>query len=202
MARGTLVGQPVDLYMYNDTISNSGQGVHINVPPVDDTSGVTPYEAVLLNNTFYNDNYDLQTVANQFDGKNPLAIVNVVAMNNIFDGASQVAVNMQGQAGESQLQYNLFYNDVANLVITTTDFDFLGNIGAVFANPEFVGPVGTGDASAQNFELEPTSPAINAARSEIGPNAAANAVYPTVNLALSNGVLTETRTDPNTLIAA
>ena len=28
--RGGLVGEPVDLYMYNDTISNSGQGVHIN----------------------------------------------------------------------------------------------------------------------------------------------------------------------------
>ncbi len=29
-SRGRLVGEPVDLYMYNDTISNSGQGVHIN----------------------------------------------------------------------------------------------------------------------------------------------------------------------------
>ena len=42
------------------------------------------------------------------------------------------------------------------------------------------GPVGTGDASAQNFELEPTSPAINGARSEIGPNTESNAIYPTV----------------------
>ena len=33
--RGSLVGQPVFLYMYNDTISNSGQGVHINSNPTD-----------------------------------------------------------------------------------------------------------------------------------------------------------------------
>ena len=91
-----LVGEPVDLYMYNDTISNSGQGVHINSHPGDDTTGDTVYQAILLNNTFYNDDYAIQTIAPQFDGKNGLAIVNVLAMNNIFDGSSQVAVNMHG----------------------------------------------------------------------------------------------------------
>jgi large repetitive protein len=197
--RGSLVGEPVDLYMYNNTISNSAIGVEVNPSPGDNSTGNTPYEAVLLNNTFFNDAFGLQTNTSQFDGQNSNAIVNVEAMNNIFDGSSSVAVNMNGQAGQSQLQYNLFFNDVANLLITTTDADFGGNIGAVFADPEFVGPVGNGDASAQNFELEPTSPAINAARSEIGPNAGANAVFPTVNLVLSGGVVTLTRTDPNTL---
>ena len=197
--RGSLVGEPVDLYMYNDTVSNSAIGVEDNPSPGDNSTGNTPYEAVLLNNTFFDDAFGIQTNTTQFNGQNSNAIVNVEAMNNIFDGSSQDAVNMNGQAGDSQLQYNLFYNNIANLLITTTDGDFLGNIGATYGNPDFVGPVGSGDASAQNFELEPTSPAINAARSEIGPNAGANAVYPTVNLALSGGVLTLTRTDPNTL---
>ena len=97
--RGSLVGEPVNLYMYNDTISNSGQGVHINSYPSDDSTGSTPFEAILLNNTFYNDGYDIQTIAPAYDGKNGLSVVNLVAMNNIFDGASQVAVNLTGPSG-------------------------------------------------------------------------------------------------------
>ena len=92
--RGTLVGEPVDLYMYNDTISNSGQGRAHQLRRTATTPPATPpIEAVLLNNTFYNDHYAIQTIAPQFDGKNGLAIVNVLAMNNIFDGSSQIAVN-------------------------------------------------------------------------------------------------------------
>ncbi len=206
-ARGGLVGEPVDLYMYNDTIANSSEGVHINGSVGDDSSGDTPYVATLLNDTFYNDAYAIQTAAPAFDTKNQLAIVKLLAMNNIFDGSTQVAVNLGGpgsgtavgQAGESQLQYNLFYNNIANLLITTNDGDFFGNVGAVYSNPNFVGPVGSLNAGAENFELEPTSPAINSGRSEIGPNAQGNAIFPTVDLALSGGVATETRTDPNTL---
>ncbi len=203
--RGGLVGEPVDLYMFNDTISNSGQGVHINGSQGDNTTGDTPYQATLLNNTFFDDAYDIQTIAPAFDAKNGDAIVNVLAMNNIFDGASQVAVNLggpggpttAGQAGDSQLQYNLYFNNIANLLVTTNDGDFEGNVGAVFADPQFVGPVGKGNASAQNFELEPTSPAINSARSEIGPLPEANAIFPAVDLTLNGGVVTETRTNPN-----
>ena len=93
--------------------------------------------AVLLNNTFYNDGIGIQTLSPAFNGTNGLANVNVLVMNNIFDGSSQVAVNIQappgvtgaaGQAGLSQLQYNLFFNNVANLVITTNDGDFPGNV--------------------------------------------------------------------------
>ena len=198
-SRGGLIGEPVSLYMYNDTISNSANGVVINPSQGDDTTGDTQYTAVLLNNTFYNDAIAYQSNAPQFDGKNLTATVDALLMNNIFDGSTNVAVNMNGQAGFSQLQYNLFFNNVANQLITTNDGDFEGSFGAVFADPEFVGPVGAGDAGALNFELEPTSPAINSARSEIGPNAAGNAVYPTVDLTLNGGVATETRTDAATL---
>ena len=97
-ARGRLVGEPVDLYMYNDTISNSAKGVHINsvhratIPPATRLMGDAPQQHVLQRR------YAIQTIAPQFDGKNPLAIVNVLAMNNIFDGSSKIAVNLQGQA--------------------------------------------------------------------------------------------------------
>src|SRR5262249_26793074 len=52
--RGGLVGEPVNLYMYNNTISNSANGVVINATQGANTTGNTPYLAVLMNNTFYN----------------------------------------------------------------------------------------------------------------------------------------------------
>ena len=78
-------------------------------------------------------------------------------------------VTRAGQAGESQLQYNLFFNNATNLIIDTNDGDFDGNVGAIFGDPQFVGPVGTGDAGARTSSSRSTSPAIDAARSEIGP---------------------------------
>jgi hypothetical protein len=192
--RGSLVGQPVFLYMYNDTIANSGQGVHINSNPTDtSTSENSGFVAVLVNNTFYNDPFAIQTISPQYDGNNINAHVNVMAMNNIFYGSSQVAVNIQGQAGESQLQYNLYSNDAQNILVTTNDGDFAGNVNPINADPQFV------NASIGNFDLEPTSPAIDQARSEIGPLPAGNAIYPTVDISLNGGVITETRTEPTTL---
>ena len=41
--------------MYNDTISNSGEGVQINSETGNDSTGDSGFQAVLLNNTFYND---------------------------------------------------------------------------------------------------------------------------------------------------
>jgi len=198
--RSSSEGEGAYLYMYNDTISNSGQGVHINSETADNTAGPSPEMAVFLNDTFYNDPFAIQTIAPQFDGMNTLSSVNVLAMNDIFDGSSQIAVNIQGQAATSQLQYCLFYQNVVNLVATTTDADFYGNNGAVTGNPDFVGPVGPQlDAGAQNFELEPISIAIDGGRSEIGPLPAANAIYPPVNVSLAGGVITETPTNPATL---
>ena len=199
-ARSSFLGEGAYLYMYNDTISNSGQGVHINSETADNTAAPSPEMAVLMNDTFYNDPFAIQTIAPQFDGMNDLSSVDVLAMNDIFDGSSQIAVNIQGQAGESQLQYNLFYQDVVELIATTTDGDFGGNNFAFTGNPDFVGPVGPQlDAGAENFELEPTSIAIDGGRSEIGPLASGNAIYPAVDLSLNAGVITETPTNPNTL---
>ena len=102
-------------------------------------------------------------------------------MNNIFDGSSSVGINLLGQDQGNIMEYNLFYANTVNIV-QTSNIGVTNNVGAVFANPEFVGPIGTGDAGAQNFELEPTSPAINASRSEIGPIPAGNAIFPTTTL--------------------
>ncbi len=209
--RSSLAGEPVFLYMYNDTVSNSGQGVHINADTGNDTNGDSVYQAVIQNVTFYNDGYAIQdeAPAHSNNPDNSYASVELLAMNDIFDGSSNVAVDLvgtsggtsTGQAGFSQLQYNLFYNNGTNVVSTTNDGDFEGNEGASYGNPVFVGPVGPQyDATAQNFELSPTSPAIDAGRSEIGPLAGGNAIYPGTDLTLANGQVTGTRTNPAPLL--
>ena len=207
ITRNSLAGEPVFLYMYNDTISNSAQGVHINSQTGNDTNGDSVYQAVINNVTFYNDPIGIQTIAppHSSNPDNSYASVEVLAMNDIFDGSTNaaktgIAVDLQGQNAFSQLQYNLFYNNDTNVVSTTNDGDFEGNQGATYGNPDFVGPVGAGlTANNQNFELEPNSPAIDAGRSEIGPLAGGNAIYTGTDLTLAGGQVLGTRTDPATL---
>jgi hypothetical protein len=201
-ARGGLQGEPVDLYMYNDTISNSNQGVHINSTTGDQSTGNTVYQAVLLNNTFYNDTTAIQTLSPQFNGQNPSAAVVMLVMNNIFDGSTGTGIDLEGQDEGTQLQYNLFFANTVN-IIQTSSIGVAANVGPTFGDPDFVGPVGAGAATGQNFELEPNSPAINAARSEIGPNLAGNSIYPTITFqntfGATGGTLIADRTDPNSL---
>src|SRR5208337_4997201 len=195
--RGTLKGEGVTLYMYNDTISNTPQGINAEAESVDDSSGESPMQLVLLNNTFYKDRYAIQTIAPQYNfattanGQNLLSHVITLAMDNIFDGSSIAAVDIEGNGGNSTLEYNLFFNNTKNVVAPNTGGFFLGNAGAVFGNPEFV------NAATGNFELQPDSAAINAARSEIGPIPGADAIYPTVDQLLSDQY--GTRTDPATV---
>ncbi len=207
--RSSLVGEPVYLYMYNNTISNSNQGVHINSTTGADTTGTSVYQAILLNNTFYNDTNAVQTQspAHVASPDNSLSSVEVLAMNNIFDGSSQDAVDLDGptigsasQSAFSQLQYNLFNQNGTNIVSTTNDADFEGNENPIYGDPQFVGPFGPGlAATAQNFELQPTSVAIDAGRSEIGPLASGNAIYTGTNLTLANGQVIGTRTNSQLL---
>jgi hypothetical protein len=198
--RAGFLGEGAYLYMYNDTVSNTPQGVHINSENSADTAAPSPEMAVIENTTFYNDANAIQTVAPQFNGTNALSHVYTFLMNDIFDGSSAIAVNIQGQAGESQLQYDLFFNNGQNTVITTTDGDFAPPAGLISGDPQFVGPVGPNlPATSQNFELQSTSPAIDAGRSEDGPLPAANVIYPGVDISLSGGLINQTRTDPSTL---
>src|SRR5208282_4313247 len=99
--RGTLKGEGVTLYMYNDTISNTPQGINAEAESGNNTNGESPMQLVLLNNTFYNDGYAIQTIAPQFNKLNSQAHVVTLAMDNIFDGSTNSAVDIQGQAGLS-----------------------------------------------------------------------------------------------------
>ncbi len=52
----TVQGEPVLLFMYNDTIANMGNtGVTVQGPTQDDSHFPDPMEFLALNNTFYND---------------------------------------------------------------------------------------------------------------------------------------------------
>ncbi len=196
--RSALQGEPVFLYMYNDTISNTFTGVQIDPDQGANTTGNSIFQAVILNCTFYNDPTAIETDAPAYNGTNSLSGVEMLAMNDIFDGSSTIAVDLLGQNEDSQLQYNLFYNNAVNVNSPNNNGEFAGNYGAVYANPEFVGPV-TGTANQEDFELEPNSPAIDSGRSEIGPLGSGNALYPATNLALAGGQAIGTRTDPTAL---
>src|SRR5208337_26853 len=199
---GDLIGEGVTLYMYNDTISNTPQGAHVNSESTADGSGESPMQVVLLNDTFYNDANAVQTISPAYSGTNNspvytdtnlLSHVTTLAMDNIFDGSSTAAVDIEGNAGYSTLEYNLYFNNTLNVVAPNTGGFFLGNAGAVYGDPDFV------DAATGNFALQPDSAAIDAARSEIGPIPGADAIYPTIDQLLSDEY--GTRTNPETVFA-
>ena len=188
-------GQGATLYMYNSTISNTPVGVAANSETGNNDTGQSPYQLVLLNNTFHNTTNAIHTVAPQWNGAAPtnsLSHVYTMAMNNIFSNSSATAVFLEGQTGNSQLQYNLYFGNGQDVVATTNNNDFAGNFGAVYGDPMFV------DAANGDFGLLPGSAAIDAARSEIGPNPAANAIYPTVTQSFTGNPYGP-RTDPSTL---
>ncbi len=186
-------GYGITLYMVNDTVSNSPVGVLVNSDTVNGLGqgdvGQSPEQVVLLHDTFYNDAIGYHSVAPTFNGNNDMSHVYSLVMNNIFSNISSNAVQIDGQAYNSQLQYNLFYQ-VGTAFANNSD-TAVSNVSPFTGNPEFV------NAAAGNFQLQPTSAAIDAARSEIGPTAIANAIFPAVTQVLNTtgGI----RTDPNSL---
>ncbi len=204
IARTSLGGEPVYLNLYNDTISNSPVGVAINSQTGNDTTGDSPFIAIIQNVTFNNDGYGIQTVAPVHSNSpdNSFASVQTLAMNDIFSNITNDAINIQGQAGESLIQYDLFYNNGADVVAPNDGGQLPPPYGTFDANPNYVGPVGgTLPATAQNYNIQSNSPAIDAGRSEIGPNDLGNALYPGVNISLTGGQIVETRTNPANLPA-
>ncbi len=106
----------------------------------------------------------------------------------------------------SQLQYNLFYNNATNLVVNDQRRRLPGQRRAR-SSPIPISWARSGRPTTllrENFELEPNSPAINAARSEIGPLPAEqrdlSRRQPDVSLA--GGVPRAIRTDPTTVLPA
>ncbi len=178
---GTFRGEPVLLFLYNNTIANMPVGVRINSETVDNTGGPNPYEAVILNNTFYNDDVAIHTVAPAYNGQNSLSHVYFLAMDNIFANSSDVAVRVEGQGTGSQLQYNLFSGNNNNVDTSTAQF-IAGPFNAqpIFGQPAFRDPA-NGD-----FSLTSLSDAIDAARSEIGPIALGLSLQPIATQNVTN----------------
>ncbi|WP_165073598.1 hypothetical protein [Paludisphaera rhizosphaerae] len=194
--RGSFRGQGVTLYMYNNTVSNTPIGVAVYSETGDNTTGQSPMMLVLVNNTFYNNSlFGVHTVAPAYNGQNSNSHVYSLLMNNIFSNISGTGVQFDGMQWNSQLQYNLFYNNGANVVSNSASGGFAGNIGAKYGNPLFV------DAANRNFALQAGSAAIDSGRSEIGQNAAGNAIYPTVTQT-TTGLIYGPRTNPGLLTGA
>jgi large repetitive protein len=180
-------GQPTDLYMVNSTVTNMPTGINvISQTGVGATFSNTDTEnepsiVLLLFNTFNNNATALsftsppgQTGA----AFNPFSSVRWLAMGNIFSNSSTEAITSVGQPQSSQLQYNLFFGNASNLSVTNTGViifpagGFGGNNGAIFGDPMFR------SASTGDYSLLAGSAAIDAARSEIGPNFWANLLEP------------------------
>lgn len=191
---GGLRGLGVDLFLYNNVLANMPIGVRVNAETGDNTTGQTPMQVILLNNTFYNmrqpDTADpdtvaaaFQTVAPNFNGQNSLSHVYYLAMNNIFSNPSlpqtaSAAIDSTGMVWDSQAQYNLFHNFQQQVLLTGTS-GFSGNFGATTGDPLFRDPANG------NFFLRSGSPAIDRSRSEIGPYQLGNMLLPVSNQVLS-----------------
>jgi hypothetical protein len=187
-------GEPTDLYMVNDTISNSPFGVNVlsNTGSGPFTMGDTMQDepiVILQNNTFYNNGIAFNTVSPQGMGGsswNSFSAVRWLAINNIFANSTTAAIMTTGQTQASTAQYNLFNGNKADVVIGpqgTILFPaggFGGNWGVQTGDPDFH------NAAALDFRLDPNSAAIDAGRSEFGPNIWGNTLQPTVNQVLSS----------------
>ncbi len=182
----SLEGKPAYVYMSNDTISNMPIGAMLNGPTLTNniTNQLSPFYAVFLNDTFYNDNVGIEVQAQTYvaSPSNDQAFVDFLAMDNIFSNDSQYSILTNGMLGgggsNSQGQYNLFYQDGTDGVgvsINNPGSDqggWGGNNNPVLGNPEFV------DASAGNFALQGNSAAIDSARSEFGPDLTGMQLFP------------------------
>ncbi len=194
-ARGGIVGEPVDLYMYNDTISNSNQGVHINSVPGRQHDGPNSISSRLAQQHVLQRRERDPDDRAAVQRRPTLWPASTAGMNNIFDGSSWIAVDLIGQDGGSQIQYNLFFTNAVN---HRPDTRMTATSWATSARST---PIRTSSArsvpatrrrrisSSSRPHRRSTRPA---ARS--GPMPAGNAIYPTtthVNHTGTGGVITD-----------
>ena len=212
VARGPLAQQAVQTFLVNDTfadMTSATAAVELDSNTVDDTAFQSPNQAILLNNTFYNNTIGINvnnpvipgtttTIPGAlpgvaFNGQNSLSEVDFLAMNNIFDDQKTAAIDLNRQVSGSQGQYNLYFGNGGNVVIGTAVFNWGGDSHPVAGDPAFV------DAANGNFNLRFNSAAINAARSELGPAVIGDMLFPAANQSLdaSGGTLNFTgRSNP------
>ncbi|MFO0954058.1 MAG: hypothetical protein U0835_23465 [Isosphaeraceae bacterium] len=190
--RAGFASEPVNLFMYGNTFANMPLGVRMNSETGNNDTQQNAQFLVLMNNTFNNVNVGLHTQAPEFSaGPPPNTFSNVewLAMNNIFANSSDVAIRFFGQQYNTQAQYNLYWNNARNIddqEITTAGFG--GNNGAVGGDPKFRDPA-NGD-----FRLLPSSAAIDASRSELGPVIFGNMLAPISSESFSTNGQGGTRT--------
>ncbi|WZO99777.1 Ig-like domain-containing protein [Isosphaeraceae bacterium EP7] len=179
-------GRPVDLYLVNNTLNTMPIGVRVvsetTVGPFGQFSTTAdsqqqPFYVALLNNTFYNTDTGLQTAGQPLQvgtSFNLYSSVRWLALNNIFSNNRTEAITSVGMIIDSDAQYNLFFQNGSNLSYTNRGVDgsFPTNAGASFSDPKFRDPA-NGD-----FRLQPGSGAIDASRSELGPNFFGNMLQP------------------------
>jgi hypothetical protein len=159
---------------------------------------------VFLNDTFYNDNGGIHTYSPAYDGTNSQSAVALLVMDSIFSTITNNAIQLDGQSWGSEVQYNLFYGIggaasqgiTAPYVVQTANPTIITNDQAVFGNPEFRSPT-TG-----NFNLLPTSAAIDLGRSELGPSIFGDMLYPSVTINTANLAATPIRNLPTSSAVA
>jgi hypothetical protein len=179
IARGNLRGQPVDLFMVNNTISNTPVGVRMVSENQNNDQAPSPYQGVFLHNTFVNAAVGIQTQAPLFNGQNSLSHVYFLAMDNIFANSSTVAVQIVGQNYSSQLAFNLFSGNTANTNTAGADF-----FAAPFNAQPIIGNAAFRDPQAGDFVLTDLSDAIDAGLSEITQSDWGNMLRPIANQVL------------------
>ena len=179
------IGEPTHTYFVNDTITNMvNTAVELisELPPDNNPTGpfTVTTEAVFLNNTFDNNGVAIHTFAPPVDGvPNVLSNVAFLAMDNIFSNSKTTAVVSDGRRYGSDLQYNLFSGNAADL----------GGTNAPPNNQPISGLPQYRDPSTGNYFLLADSAAIDRARSELGPSFIGNMISPAVTI------------DPNNLAA-
>ena len=203
------LGEATHTYFVNDTFSNMANGPAIEIisEASADTAFPSPAEAVILNDTFYNDAQGVHTYSPTYDGTNSLSETSIMVMDSIFStivgnttaGLPGYAIELDGQSYGSEVQYNLFYSisgpsttgptapylyQVNNITNTVT------NDQPVLGNPEFR------DAATGNFNLLPNSAAIDLARSELGPSFFGDMLYPAVTIDPNNLSAIPVRNEP------
>ena len=191
-------GEPTQTYLYNNTFSGmigstTGRNTAIEIISQTgndfDNNGVasTATVAVILNNTFYNNAIGINSVGEVFNGNNPYSTVSLLGMNSIFSN-NTIGVQASGQQRESNLQFNLYYNNGTDFAPTNSAF-FNGNFnnGAYSGDPKFRDPANG------NFNLTAGSAALDRSRSELGPSIFGNFINPAATLTQTtsrNGVTT------------
>lgn len=184
-------GRAILLNLTNNVISDMPVGLRSVAEPANNAQGASPNQILLLNNTFATSPIAVDLAAPNYSANplNNLAHNYLLAMDNVFDGATTAAIRIAGQAWGSQGQYNLYSNSVQVVLLGGGPGNGFDNANAITGSSLFRDPA-TGD-----YSLLPGSDAIDRGLSELGQVEMGISVVPRVTQALnSSGGLYNGRT--------